>query len=354
MEIGIRMGNLLGEGKYGQVFECDEHSNCAIKKFSSQLETLREAFFFSCLDDKFFPKLHEVRECEIHMELFADQVPLEKKERKLPPEHILFSLASAIYYLHSRQICHGDIRHQNILFRENRVVLCDFSLSFIGPEAQFCCGDDLYGSPESKARTGVQSDDIYAFGVYALQILASPIYLIPGNFRRQILVLGLTSPEPKVEGFSILPEEQKDLIRSCLLPKSTRPSISEVLNKLTTCFPNYLRVSIEIPIPLVECEKEAQFLYSLLLQEKKLAELNFSLQDIVPVCNFRKKIQEKFNWPEAECLLIALCVYFIVSDSLFVYKPLSQMFQLEEENPVEKMLQVFNSRFYRQFCHYFR
>lgn len=346
------MEKFLGEGKYGQVFKCAEHSDCAVKRFSSQLETLREAFFFSCLDDKFFPKLYEVREDEIHMELFSDQVSFGKRDENLSAEHILFSLASAIYYLHSRQICHGDIRHQNVLFQGSRVVLCDFSLSFTGPEARFCCGDDLYGSPESKIRTGVQSDDIYAFGIYALQILASPICLIPGNFQRQVAVLGLTSPNPKIEGFGTLPEEQKNLIRSCLRPKSSRPPISEVLKQLSICFPDYCQTPVELPNSLTKHEKKSQTLYSLLLQESKLANLNFSLSDIIPVYLFQKKMKESFDWPEDECSFVSLCIYFIVSDSVFAYKPLSRMYSVEKENPIGKMIQVFNSGFYRQFCHY--
>ena len=87
---------------------------------------------------------------------------------------IVYDVACALEYAHSKSFIHRDIKPANILFREDHTaVLTDFGIamdlksgSAVGASDRIIAGSPCYMSPE-QARAGVQDvrSDIYSLGV---------------------------------------------------------------------------------------------------------------------------------------------------------------------------------------------
>ncbi|OCB91915.1 kinase-like protein [Sanghuangporus baumii] len=111
---------------------------------------------------------------------------------------LLRDIASGLSYLHSRKICHGDLRAANILVDESsgepRAVICDFGLSDFFEEvvgrlykpAEERRTEDKWLAPELLNGDGTVSrvtseGDMYAFGCVILEVAFSrePFYSFP-------------------------------------------------------------------------------------------------------------------------------------------------------------------------------
>ena len=145
-----------------QVWRALDHPN--IIKFIDQFETMSAMFVF----------------CEL-----AEQGPLYDYVTESPGGYLcesearrIFSqIISAIEYLHSHHILHGDIKLDNILLdRDYNVKLCDFGLScLISPDTGLvtcftsaCGGTLLYSAPEVIQQQDKQigtKADIWSAGV---------------------------------------------------------------------------------------------------------------------------------------------------------------------------------------------
>ncbi|KAG8962470.1 hypothetical protein FRC03_004215 [Tulasnella sp. 419] len=163
-----------------------------------------------------------------------------------PP--LLFQIANALQYLHSRSLVHGDLKGDNILIDDNGCALiCDFGMSkFIddalhitgftttaagGGSARFLC-PELLNDGEKTTMT-----DIWAFGCVVIQVMLDRLpykHIASHDTVRVNIVLG----EPP------LPAEHEpespfwNLIRRCWShDPNNRPSITEILYFIPRSFP---------------------------------------------------------------------------------------------------------------------
>lgn len=90
---------------------------------------------------------------------------------------IAFQLASALEYLHSIQIIHGDIKASNILLDQHlNCKLCDFGSATISSSTkqkkQMIMGSQGYVDPDYLKKGFVSmTNDIYGYGVVLLQLI---------------------------------------------------------------------------------------------------------------------------------------------------------------------------------------
>lgn len=116
------------------------------------------------------------------------------------------TLTETLQFVHERDIIHHDIKPDNILFTENRVIkISDFGV------ANTSTGTPQYMSPEAlKFETGVIKDprvDIYALGVSLLEMLTKK-----NPFRGKSLQEIIEIHENRNFGITVLPDWQQEII----------------------------------------------------------------------------------------------------------------------------------------------
>jgi len=147
---------------------------------------------------------------------------------------VMLSVASAMDYLHQRNICHRDIKPDNILVDEDgRVKLIDFEFAsrFVPfkPTLKKVVGSAVYSSPEllrGEAYCGA-GVDIWAFGV---TLYACAFGRLPwaGKNNQQILANILKNPLPLPKD---CPPHLASLLKGCLhMDPNKRLSSSQILN----------------------------------------------------------------------------------------------------------------------------
>ncbi|PKS08266.1 hypothetical protein jhhlp_005209 [Lomentospora prolificans] len=92
---------------------------------------------------------------------------------KADAQRILRDIASALHYIHGRNLLHNDIKPSNILYSsEQGATLCDFGLSTYTREAPAMGGTPYYVPPEFIGRKlRGPASDIWALGITMLYVL---------------------------------------------------------------------------------------------------------------------------------------------------------------------------------------
>ncbi|KAJ7843249.1 kinase-like domain-containing protein [Mycena olivaceomarginata] len=158
------------------------------------------------------------------------------------PVYILQDISRGMQYLHSRKICHGDIKGINILVEESgRSLLCDFGLSRVkaditGRTAQITnnmVGSRNWMAPELLAGSLPKiPSDIYAFGMtlYELYTGDNPLSGIAHtDFIELVFRLRIRPERPDHDDVPTLSDPLWTLAEQCWLqdPKA-RPSAGQV------------------------------------------------------------------------------------------------------------------------------
>eukprot|EP01133_Synstelium_polycarpum_P014513 gene14513-17132_t len=142
---------------------------------------------------------------------------------------LINTLTRVIYYLHSKDIVHCDLKPENLLYSDNTdqaiIKLCDFGLSQRCPQGTLLrslVGTPTYMAPEISACTGYGKPvDMWSLGVI--------IYILLCGFPPFDETTGynLEFPSPEWDNIS---DSAKDLIKSLLVTDpSKRPTASQIL-----------------------------------------------------------------------------------------------------------------------------
>jgi serine/threonine protein kinase len=249
----------LGEGSFAVVkLALDKNKNrVAIKIYSnSKIESKNlkkniqlEFQLLKNLDHKNIIKVTELVEGPRHTYVVMEYGgPVSLRDYLDTTEHstlqegeaalLFFELAKALVYLHSKHICHRDLKLDNIMVgTAGQVKLVDFGLAITVKEngvISSYCGTPCYMAPEIYSRKKYHPDksDVWSFGIC---LYRSVVGSFP--FKGSIALLGINESNlghlVKKGDFEIPPHVSDDL--RCLIESllahcpNKRPSVSEVL-----------------------------------------------------------------------------------------------------------------------------
>ncbi|KAJ7351218.1 kinase-like protein [Mycena albidolilacea] len=145
------------------------------------------------------------------------------------PLHILRDISLGLEYLHSRKICHGDLKGINVLVEEfGRALLCDFGLARIKADITsrtralsdtVVSGSRNWMAPEllsgSLPRT---PSDIYAFGMTLYEVYTGeiPMSTIPyADFIELVFRFGVRPDRPEEDECPRMNDGIWDLAERC-------------------------------------------------------------------------------------------------------------------------------------------
>jgi len=182
---GYLIEKRLGQGNVGLVYQARQaplNRPVALRVLHRSLTTpVRDTLLADAraMTGCFHPHLavvHEVGETGEHgyccMELLTGGSLRQRLHRRVDPlwaVEVIRALASALGYLHSRDLVHRDLRPRNILFRgDGTPALCDVSSLSLPPG-----GAHRYLSPEQRAGQSLdRRSDLYALGLVLHEMLS--------------------------------------------------------------------------------------------------------------------------------------------------------------------------------------
>lgn len=245
------IGRRLGKGKYGSVFlarEKETHFICALKVLRKkelvgdnvEHQLMREIEIQTNVRHKnilrLFTYFHDATRIFLVLE-FAEKGELfgllqkQKKFSEPLAAQLLWQLANALQYLHSKHIFHRDIKPENLLVNHNgELKISDFGWSVHAPGCRrtTLCGTLDYLPPEMVTSQPYNAAaDMWSLGVLCYEFLVGhPPFEAPDQTSTYERIRNVRYTFP--QGF---PEGAKDLCRRLLVRDSRqRLSISQVLD----------------------------------------------------------------------------------------------------------------------------
>ncbi|CAB3398049.1 unnamed protein product [Caenorhabditis bovis] len=193
VEIDYEIGAVIGKGNFSSVHVSKRKSDgrkCALKQVEKR--AMRGKCFFvdnevemlSLIQHDHIVSIIDAYSTETHYFLvieyaqFGDLYEMIRKNKRIEePDAAIITLqvASALEYLHERNVAHRDVKPENLLLVDKfSVKLCDFGLAchVLGPLYRIC-GTPTYCAPEVLKETGYTTKvDIWSLGVVLYVMLA--------------------------------------------------------------------------------------------------------------------------------------------------------------------------------------
>ncbi|XP_062974833.1 serine/threonine-protein kinase 33 isoform X2 [Elgaria multicarinata webbii] len=240
-------GRKLGQGSFGVVIEATHKETgikWAIKKVnrekagSSAVKLLeREVSILKRVNHEHIIHLEEVFETPkrmyLVMELCEDgelkEILLRKRQfTENETRHIIQSLASAIAYLHRKDIVHRDLKLENILVKSSdideqnemklNIKVTDFGLAVQkmgGSESMFqsTCGTPIYMAPEViSAHDYSQQCDVWSIGVIMYMLLCGEPPFMAGSEEKLFEVIKKGELHFKRSNWELVSEAAKNVL----------------------------------------------------------------------------------------------------------------------------------------------
>ncbi|KAJ7613100.1 kinase-like domain-containing protein [Roridomyces roridus] len=160
------------------------------------------------------------------------------------PLYILRDISLGLEYLHSRKICHGDLKGINVLVENSgRALLCDFGLARLKADtsartgssepAQMVHGSRNWMAPELFGGFRHRpSSDVYAFGmtVYELYTGDIPLFSVPyADLVDLVVRRGARPQRPHPDDGRVIPDELWELTEQCWASDpQQRPAVTRI------------------------------------------------------------------------------------------------------------------------------
>ncbi|KAF7344400.1 Kinase-like protein [Mycena sanguinolenta] len=165
------------------------------------------------------------------------------------PLYILRDISLGLEYLHSRKICHGDLKGMNVLISEDsgKALLCDFGLARLKADAATRTADtpklEIVGSRNwmsPEVLTGSRyriTSDVYAFGMTLYELYAdeTPLISVPYADLIELVATRGVRPEPPEPGEGReISVELWELAEECwVLDPQKRPTATQLHDTIT-------------------------------------------------------------------------------------------------------------------------
>uniref|UniRef100_A0A146M0I2 NUAK family SNF1-like kinase 1 n=1 Tax=Lygus hesperus TaxID=30085 RepID=A0A146M0I2_LYGHE len=232
----------LGQGTYGKVqlgvnketgqeVAIKTIKKCKIETEADLIRIRREIQIMSSLRHPYIIHIYEVFENRDKMVLVMeyaaggelyDYLSKQKVLEESEARRIFRQIAMAVYYCHKHQICHRDLKLENILLDEQgNAKIADFGLSNVFDSNRLLstfCGSPLYASPEIVKGIPYHGPEVdcWSLGVLLYTLVYGAMPFDGSNFKRLVRQISAGEYfEPKV------PSSASDLIRGLLTVKGT-------------------------------------------------------------------------------------------------------------------------------------
>ncbi|KAK8839792.1 hypothetical protein M9Y10_031500 [Tritrichomonas musculus] len=186
---GYKYKGFLGSGSFSQVFLCESqkyHQQFAVKRAAKQKISLSEYDTLISLNHPNIIRLYDAFEEEDWQYLIMEYCPngtIRKKVNLSYDSFIFFArqMLEALFYCHSLQIAHRDIKPDNIFFDNyDHIKLADFGLSKkfdSNSKSTEKCGSLIFFAPEMFQLKEIDpfQADIWALGI-------TFFYLVTGTY----------------------------------------------------------------------------------------------------------------------------------------------------------------------------
>jgi len=247
-----KIGKMLGKGAFGRVslgihkltgkfVAVKSISKKVMTDESSKTKVLREVSIWEQLQHPSVIRLYETFESEKHLlyveELCVggDLLTYVRKRRKLKEnvaKFVLKQILDGLYYCHSKNILHRDIKLDNILLNADGMVkICDFGVSKVvrkGERMVEQCGTPAYIAPEILRDKGYEgfAVDIWSAGVVLFAMIYGTVPFKANNMSElhKLIIKGKYTLKPCAS------EDCRDLLKKMLEPDpKKRYTIPQIL-----------------------------------------------------------------------------------------------------------------------------